>query len=310
MRITTNMISNSYLTNLNTNLSALNLYQTQLSTGKRITKLSDDPVGVLGSMDARVKLARLTQYQKNVDSAKDALKSAETALNELNSSLQTAYERALQASTDTVSDSDRAAIAEEIKQLRDNVLSVGNTKVSNRYLFGGYNSTSAPFTLNADGDLLYNGLDVSVDSPALQAEAEQSTSVELGYDMTMQVSVNGLELLGSGSGNIYNLLNNLYHTLTEGGSASDIEAYVTPLQTAQSDVLANLSEIGGRSNRLDLLSNRYAEDELNYTQVKSDVEDVDQAEAIMNYKMSETVYLFALKVGSSIIQPSLVDYLK
>lgn len=310
MRITNSMISNNFLANLNTNLSALDKYQTQLSTGKRINRLSDDPVGVLGSMNARVKLARLAQYEKNVDNAQDTLKESEAAFKEVNSALQTAYERAVQASTDTLTDSDRNAIAQEIKQLRDNMLTVGNTKVANRYVFGGYNTTSAPFTLDASGNLLYNGLDVGANSAALQAEAGQNTFVEVGYDLNMQTSTNGMELLGSGDANVYNMLNGLYQALSGGGSQSDIQGYVDKLQDAQSDVLAHLSEIGGRTNRLKLLSNRYAEDELNYTEIKSNVEDVDQAETITQYKTAESVYLFALKVGSNIIQPSLVDYLK
>ena len=49
--------------------------------------------------------------------------------------------------------------------------------------------------------------------------------------------------------------NNLYNTLTNGGSSSDISPYITKLQSAQSDVLARLSEVGGKTNRLELLSN-------------------------------------------------------
>lgn len=308
MRITSNMVSNSYLKNLNMNLTSVDKYQTQLSTGKRLTKLSDDPVGILSSMQIRVRLNRLEQYQSNVDTAGDWLTQTESSLNELNSILQTSYERAVQASTDTVDDTDRQAIAEELKQLRDQVLAVGNTKVTNKYVFGGYNTSSAPFSLGSTGNILYNGLDVSVNTPQLQAEAEQNISFEIGYDMNMEVSTNGLQLLGSGDSNIYNLINGMCEAL-ESGSTQDISDYIPKLQAVQEDVLAYTAEIGARSNRLELIENRYAEDELNFTEIKSKVEDVDEAEAIMQYKMAEATYLYALQIGSNIIQPTLVDYL-
>lgn len=308
MRITNNMVSNSYLKNLNMNLTSVDKYQNQLSTGKRLTRLSDDPVGILSSMQIRVRLGRLEQYQKNVDTAGDWLKQTESSLKELNSILQTAYERSIQASTDPLEESDKQAIAEELKQLRDQVLAVGNTKVTNKYIFGGYNTSTTPFSLGPTGNILYNGLDVSVDTPQLQAEAEQNISFEIGYDMNMEVFTNGLQLLGSGDSNIYNLINGMCEAL-ESGNTQDISAYIPKLQAAQEDVLAYTAEIGARSNRLELIENRYAEDKLNFTEIKSKVEDVDEAEAIMQYKMAEATYLYALQIGSNIIQPTLVEYL-
>ncbi len=310
MRITTSMMTGSFLSNLNNNLSAMQTYQTQLATGRRITKLSDDPVGVLGSMNARVKLQRLEQYQDNIGSVQDVLKQTETVLQEVNKMLQTAYERAVQTTSDTYSEEDRQAASAEIAQFKQQMLNLGNTKVANQYIFGGYNSSKAPFTLDASGNLLYNGLDVTVNNAALQDQAAQNTNVELGYDMTMTGTINGIELLGSGTSNIYNLFQEFEAALSGGGTGDELSAFIEKFQTAQSDVMAKTAEVGARTNRLTMLENRYADDEVNYTEIKSKVEDVDQAEAIMRYKMAESVYLFALKIGSNIIQPTLVDYLK
>ena len=124
---------------------------------------------------------------------------SESSLMELNKILQTAYERAMQASTDVTDDTDKQAIAAEVREMRDQVLSVGNSKVSNKYVFGGYNTSSAPFTVDeTTGALKYNGLDVSASSAALADEAEQHIGFEIGFDMTIDVSTNGLELIGAG----------------------------------------------------------------------------------------------------------------
>jgi flagellar hook-associated protein 3 FlgL len=55
---------------------------------------------------------------------------------------------------------------------------------------------------------------------------------------------------------------------------------------------------------------RYAQDEINYTQMMSDAEDVDFAEVIMNQKMAEAVYQAALSAGARVIQPTLMDFLR
>jgi flagellin-like hook-associated protein FlgL len=68
--------------------------------------------------------------------------------------------------------------------------------------------------------------------------------------------------------------------------------------------------VGGMVNRLELLQNRYEKEDLVYKEQKSKVEDVDIAEAYMNYSMAEMVYSSALKVSTQIIQASILDYLK
>ncbi|HOR12320.1 MAG TPA: flagellar hook-associated protein FlgL [Clostridia bacterium] len=310
MRITNAMISNSYLKNLNNNLTELERYHNQLATGNKLTKLSDDPIGVMSSMQVRTKLGKLAQYQKNVDTAKTWHSHTEGALIELNRVLQSAYEASLKASTGTLNQSDRRAVAEEVKQLRDHVFMLGNTKVGDKYIFGGYNTSKAPFTLDPlTGTLNYNGINATVESLQLEAETSKSLSFEIGFDITIEASLTGVELLGAGEHNIYHILNGLYDAL-QNGSAQDASGYIERILGAQENVLAELAVIGGKTTRLDLLENRYAEDELNFTGIKSAVEDTDQAEAVMQYKMAESVYLFALKVGSNILQPTLLDYLR
>ena len=106
--------------------------------------------------------------------------------------------------------------------------------------------------------------------------------------------------------NLYNLLNELYAAMSKEDSHSidEISTIAAKLQTAQSHVLALAAEIGGRTNRLDILSLRYDKDEVNYTQMKSNAEDADQAEVIMKYKMAESVYNAALSAGAYIITRS------
>jgi flagellar hook-associated protein 3 FlgL len=311
MRITSGMVMDNYLKSLNKNMSSMVDIQYQMSTGKRLNKMSDDPVDAMSIMQYRVKLYKSEQYKQNVDNGLTWLEQTESSVSELNEVLKSAYETVIETANDYLNSDDRKAAAELIGQLRDHILTIGNAQSGSQYIFGGYNTNKAPFSVDGSGKPVYNGLDLTDGSnAALIAESETSIEYEVGFNLKMSVSVNGAELLGTGDDNIYTVLDNLYNALNSDASATEISAYADKLQDSQSQVLSVLADIGGRVNRLELLSNRYDEDNLLYTDRNSKLEDVDQAEAIMNYKMSEYVYNAALQIGSKIVQPSLVDFLK
>ena len=311
MRVTNGMLTKNYMRNLNTNLKSLDKYQTQLSTYKRITKLSDDPVGVIKSMQVNARIYKTEQYQNNIENAKTWLSDTETSLSEMNEVLKDAYEKSIEASNDYMTDTDRQSIAQYIGQLRDQALAIGNSRSGDKYIFGGYNTNQAPFTVDNAGNIFYNGLDLKdASNPALSAENSQKITYEIGFDMTTDVSMTGSQLMSTGEDNIYSVLDGLYKTLMNGGSADEISVYTTKLQNCQSNVLALDAEVGGKTARLELLSNRYEKDIVNYKDKKSKIEDVDVAEATLQYKMTESVYEAALAIGTSIISPTLVDYLK
>jgi len=305
------MMQDNYLKCLSRNMGKMVSLQYQMATGKRLNKMSDDPVDAMSVMQFRVKLYKSERYRESVERGLTWLQQTESSVKELNEILKSAYETVIQISNDWLGDDDKNAAAELIGQLRDHVLTIGNAQSGTQYIFGGYNTKKAPFTVDSSGKLLYNGLDLmDAANPALIEESETNIEYEVGFNLRMNVSVNGVQLLGMGENNIYSVLDSLYNALKDGAPADELTAYAGKLQDAQSHVLAVLGDIGGRVNRLELIANRYDEDQLMYTDIKSKLEDVDQAEALMNFKMAEYVYNAALQVGSRIVQPSLVDFLK
>ncbi len=311
MRVTSGMMLSGYLKNLNNNMSELNKLQNQMATGKRITKPSDDPIGVISSMQTRVKIYKSEQYKKNVEKSLTWLELTESSVLELNDMLKTAYEKAVYMSNDYLSAEDKAATAEQIGQLRDHVLNIGNAKSGDKYIFGGYNVTSPPFVLDATGNILYNGYDLTDESnPALLAEDEASIQYEIGFDVIMDISTTGTQLFGMGENNVYTVLDDFYTALKNDASGEEISQFIKKLQDCQTHVMSVDVSVGGRVNRLELIQNRFEDDVYIYEAIKSKIEDVDQAEAIMNYKMAEFVYTAALQVGNNIVQTSLINFLK
>jgi len=311
MRMTNGMILNNYMNNLFDNLEKMDKIQTQLVTNKRITKISDDPIGVISSMQYRVRLYKIEQYQKNTEAAQTWLKQTESSVLEINEVIKNAYETTVNIANEYVTATDKNAAAEVIGQIRDHVMMVGNSKSNDKYIFGGYNVREAPFTLDSSGSIMYNGLNLNNDTdPALAAENSQIIEYEIGYNMKTQVSLPGTKLMDMGEDNIYTVLDDLYNLLKANGSTEEISTYIEKLQNSQSHLLNIEAELGGRTNRLDLIENRYSDDFINYTELKSKIEDIDLVEVSMKYKMAESVYMSALRIGADIVQPSLLDFLR
>ncbi len=311
MRITSKMMKSDFLNNLNTNLTNLTKTQRQIATGKVLNSLSDDPIRLISSMNCKVKLGRTLRNRSAVGSALDWLDQTESSASELNKILKSAYETAVKMSNDDLTLDDKNAAAELIAQLRDHVLGLGNSQSGDRYIFGGYNVNKPPFTADGAGGITYNGIDLTDEGNAgLISEGTEKIQFELGYNVSMDISINGTELLGTGDGNIYSMLNDFYNALCSDSDASVLSSYIPKIQDAQSNTLSTLAKVGGMINRMELLENRYEEERLTYIEQKSNIEDVDYAEAYMNYNMAKAVYEAALQVGTEITQRTILDYMR
>ncbi|MGI5907508.1 MAG: flagellar hook-associated protein FlgL [Christensenellales bacterium] len=310
MRITSSMIMNTFLSNLNNNLNSLDRLQAQSSSNRRIVNISDDPVGLLTTLQVRDRINDIEQYSRNIDEANLWLRQAENSMMEINSIITSCYEDVLRASTSTMSPTDRQAVAAKIAQMRDQLVNVSNSRMNNKYVFGGYNTVNEPFEVSG-GVLYYNGIDmVNGDPVALEAQKDQKMEFEIAAGgLKMNVAFTGVELLGTGEDNLYGILDRLYDALEADAPGNELAAYADVLLEKQSEMLGMISDAGARCVRLDMLRTRYEDDTLNYTKIQSQIEDVDQAEVYMNYKMAEAVYQASLSAGARIIQPTLLDFL-
>ena len=94
-RVTQNMLNTQFMRNLNTNLTRVQKLQDQLSSGRKINKPSDDPVGISFALRYRSELERNEQYQRNVDSALSWLSYSDKILGQAGDIIQRARELAV-----------------------------------------------------------------------------------------------------------------------------------------------------------------------------------------------------------------------
>lgn len=314
-RVTNLMMVNNFNRNLNASNNRMNRLQTQMATNRKMVRLSDDPVNVIKALNARSRLNDIEQYQKNLSDARGWLQQTESSLLEVNEILKRCNELAVYASNDILTNDDRNAISEEIVQLRDQIETISNTTMGDKYIFGGYNVSSSPYEmLPDDNDVLYNGesiIDGDIDTDGI--------SYQLNYGLEFDVAITAEQFLGYGENNIYNVLNNFYQTMSSESELNEegleilhenVQPFIDQIAKRQSSVLNILADVGGRSARLELMESRFQVDSINYTQMKSDVEDLDLSEAIMNFSMAEAVYRSALGVGGRILPASLMDFMR
>jgi flagellar hook-associated protein 3 FlgL len=149
MRVTQQTMSGQVLEGLQRAYQRVAKAQEAVTTGRRINHLSDDPIGATRALGLRGFEEILAQYQRNIDNGQPFLEQADSVLGGTESGLMRAKELALAMVNDTNSNVERQAAATEIHQILAQTLSEANSKVENRFLFGGYLNGSAPFVQGA-----------------------------------------------------------------------------------------------------------------------------------------------------------------
>ncbi len=156
--------------------SKLYATQNQLATGKRVNQPSDDPVAAAKILQLDDELARLTQYQKNIDGAENSLMLEEAQLESITNLLTRVRQLTTAAGSPTLTRTERQAIAAETSTRLDELLALANTRnTSGEYIFGGYRGEQAPFVASGSG-YAYRG-----DDGVRMLQISSSTYVAMGH---------------------------------------------------------------------------------------------------------------------------------
>ncbi|HEX4924900.1 MAG TPA: flagellar hook-associated protein FlgL [Bdellovibrionales bacterium] len=151
MRIADKMGYDQVKSNLNKNRSDMSNLQNQAATMKKLTRPSDDPVATTRTLSVKTDRHVAEQFIKNVDLAKNFIEASEQALGDVNDTLVRAKELAISQANDASANAlTRQSVAIEIEQLLKHVTGIANRKLGDRFVFGGYKTTAAPFTMKGE----------------------------------------------------------------------------------------------------------------------------------------------------------------
>lgn len=156
MRITNKVMQNNSLSNINTNKLLQDKLSTQMSTQKKVDRPSDDPVVAIRALRLRTNVNQIKQYyEKNVPDAESWLSLTEDAIKSMTEVVTDMYQNATKGSNENLSLEDKKIILTQLKSLRSEVYSTGNTDYAGRYIFTGYRTDSS-LTFMKDSTKLYS----------------------------------------------------------------------------------------------------------------------------------------------------------
>ena len=348
MRVADKMNHTQVISNLNKNRSELSTYQNQAALQKRITKPSDDPLGAARILESRTEIQGFEQFEKNILSTKAFIEFSEQSVGELGEHIIRLKELAVQQSSDGASGPEtRKMVAMEVEQIFGQMVNIGNRKFGDRYLFGGYKTTKAPFDMQGN----YYGDDAEIEIPIdkdakmvmnipgskvflgkrindpvgttkeLDPSLREDTSpvappAELrGPASTLQgalvddPTVNNQGYWGPKSVNIFSTVRAL-ETGLKTNDKNIIQNSLDFLDDALSQVNLARAELGSRVSVLNTGLDTIQKLQVDSKILESDIQDVDMYELVNNLNRTQNQLEASLATSGKMIQNSLLDFLR
>ncbi|MFC0212908.1 flagellar hook-associated protein FlgL [Paenibacillus chartarius] len=299
IRVTQGMMHSQLLRNVNNNLDRLQVNQDILSTGKKINKPSDSPVGITYALRYRSELSMNEQYQKNIDTAKSYVEHTDTILGQVNDLFQRANELTTQGLNGTNPQTALDSIATELGQIYEQAVVLGNDQLNGKFIFNGQKTDIQP----------YHSATAAADTPDTY-----TINYQFAAGVTIPINVTGEEVFGAPDAagttdNLFTVLKGLENAFKANDKTKAADLF-EKLKTRMDKFLQVRAEVGARTNRIELMESRIQDLEVSLNALDAKVEDADMAETITKLKMDENVYQASLSVGAKVIQPSLIDYLR
>lgn len=301
MRITNNMLTRSQFDTLARNMAGLEKAQAQVSTGKRLQQASDDPTAATQILDSGSALRALDQYRTNVQRASSRVDLEDSVLQQIGDLVTRAKEVGLQAGGSLATSQTRAIAGAEVKELFSQIVTLGNTRFGDEYLFGGDQSQTAPFVSSGSGATL----DYTTTSPS------GSRSVAIGDGQSLQVAHDGTQLLISTG--VLDAVKQLARALDPASTTygqTGIADSLTNLDAAFNSLQTMIGDVGARSKQLEMAQQNIDAYSTNLTTFKSDLEDIDIEQAITELTSRQMAYQAAMLSTTKVMSLTLTDYLR
>ncbi|WP_018871213.1 flagellar hook-associated protein FlgL [Thioalkalivibrio sp. ALgr3] len=192
MRISTTQIFQTGIDQIQRNQSEMNRTSLQLGSGERILRPSDDPSGATQTNQFERIISATEQYQRNIDNAQPRLKQQESLLQSGTDALQRARELVVAGNNDSQTDETRRYQANELRQLRDELFEIANTRDPNgEYIFAGTNSLEQPFKQDGEGTVRYEGAEGTGSVREVEISPTRTVPVgDTGADVFMKIPEN------------------------------------------------------------------------------------------------------------------------
>jgi len=292
------------MSNVQTNLTQT---QAQLAQGKQIINVSDSPNQAATIQRLKSILSKQDSYQSSLDTIKARLQGEDTTLKSASDLLVRAKEIAVQGANDTLNPADRKSLGTELQALRDQLLSLANTRDSNgNYLFSGSRVKQPAFVETANGSPAYMG-----DQTHMNVRVGEQRSIPInrtGTDAFVTVARPDEQGHVTGVG-FFKSLDDLISGL-KNSNGNDIRRGAGEMDNLQQGVSLAQAQIGTNLNVVDQQTSVLEDTTLNLKTTLSSIEDLDYASAITKMNQQMMSLEAAQSSFAKVSQLNLFNYIK
>lgn len=294
-RITINAINNTVMADNQRTIARLATYQEQLSSGKRINRVSDDPGSARSALRYRAESLQTSKYIDNINKGESFINASDSALGQMSDVLDQAKTLAVQGANGTQDLASRNALAQSVDSLLTRLVDLANTVHDGRYIFAGTATFTQPFERSADGQsIVYQG---NLDAFEVQVGPGSQVAVNQDGNTLFKEEVD-----------IFGSLIDLRDALRANDPAT-VSALVKDIDESHTHLNDLHGALGGTEQRLELARNQLESAKVNLDALVSEAEDVDFADTIAQMQLAQVALEAGLQSGSRVLKPSLLDYL-
>ncbi len=318
MRVTNTAMVRSHLYDTQQNLSRMNKINEQINSGKVVNRISDDPHKAIKIMNMNNEIKYTEKYNYNIDETVGWMNNTDASLENFGNLFKDIKDNIIKVGNGTYSKEEIKAINAEMNEKIKEIADVLNTTHGGKYMFGGSNVEEAPINLieNADGTVT---LEINKNSNTDDLKADIADGTSIDYN----VSVGEIFNVKDENGKTVNLLDEvnkvskLMNDIANGDEQTSANARKELLGDVKDNIdklynhaLDERTSLGVRVSTAEKIKELNDENILNMKSVLSLDQDVDHVEKFIELKSAELVYQASIQVGTKLIQPTILDYMR
>lgn len=315
-RITNSMLAANYMTNMGRNLRNMQTIQSQLSSGKEISRPSDDPYKASRTMQLYTEIDANKQFNENIKDVSNWLDTTDTALDQTGKLFSRVRDLLVSAGNASYGTDEKKAVQDEIKQKVLELSQILNTNFDGAYIFGGTKSTSKPVMVDSSGTIQYADKTGALASATDKSQIGSALNVEVSQGVLINYNKTAVDILEykdktGASQTVASTLNSIITNLGPSGDISQVTGNgLTQVDAIIQNILQKRSEVGAMTNRMESAQSKNEDENLNMTDILSKTEDIDFTEKMMQYSTMQTIYMAALQTSAKILPATILDYLR
>jgi flagellar hook-associated protein 3 FlgL len=277
--------------------SAVDIALQEVATGKKVTVPSDNPAAAADMVQNTLETANVDQYTQNVSTMLSMVQTADSSLGSVVTSLTQAISLGTEGANGTNNTSNLQAIASQVQGILQSVVAQANTSYQGTYLFGGTETSSAPYTASSSSSsgYTYNG-------------NSDVNSVAVGDDMNVQLNLPGSQIFSNSNADVLGSLSSLV-TALQSGNATAIGTATTAVSAALSNVSQQRVFYGNAESQLNSQETYLQQETVSLTSQQNSLVDVDEAQAATALSQAETANNAAEAAAAKVLPQTLLNYL-